>query len=281
MRVSRLDGPFGAQVDGLDIGRDTDDATLRALIGLLHQHSILVIHGQSPSDADYVRFGRQWGKPLEFFIPEHRRDDFPEMIRISNAASTPPEMRDGAVHWHSDSSYEEIPASVTMLLGAEVPERGGQTLFAGTALAYQALPDATRQRIAGRVALHRLGAAPWVEGEVIPGPDRPRREMPVVRHPLVMPHPVTGRPALFLSGTAFAIEGMEDIEARELILALRRHVVRPEFRQSYKIAVGDLLLWDNFSTVHSATEIEYSDAPGKRRLLYRISTKGLPALLAA
>lgn len=280
MRVLPLDGPFGVAVEGIDLARDADETMLRTLIGLLHANGVLVIRGQRLSDAEYARFGRAWGTPLTFFIQDHRRNDFPEMIRISNAASTPMNMRDGAVHWHSDSSYEEVPASVTMLLGAEIPEQGGETLFAGTALAYAALSDETKARIERRFALHRLGGAPWVEGEVIPASDRPQRDLPVVRHPLVMPHPATGKLALFLSGTAFAIDGMDEEEARALIVELRRHVVRPEFRLTYKIGVGELLLWDNFSTVHSATEIEYSDEDGRRRLLYRISTKGMPALLA-
>jgi taurine dioxygenase len=97
----------------------------------------------------------------------------------------------------------------------------------------------------------------------------------------VVRHPVTGRKAIFTSGTAYAIEGMAQSEATELIRGLRRHIVRREFRVTYKVMPGDVVLWDNFSTVHCASPIEYSDAPGKRRLLYRISTKGLPALLSA
>ena len=74
---------------------------------------------------------------------------------------------------------------------------------------------------------------------------------------------------------------MASSEATELIRFLRQHVARPEFRTEYKVLPGDIVLWDNFSTVHRAAPIEYSNEPGKRRLLYRISTKGRPALCSA
>ena len=103
-----------------------------------------------------------------------------------------------------------------------------------------------------------------------PHPTRPS-------HPLVMVHPVTGRKGIFTSGTAYAIDGMDDIEATALIRELREHIVRPAYRTSYKVRPGDIVLWDNFGTVHCASPIEYSNDDGKRRLLHRISTKGMPS----
>jgi taurine dioxygenase len=273
-----LAGAVGSVVTGLDIASGLSDATMRALIALLHERGVLVIKEQRLSDADYVRFGRQWGRPLEFFIAEHRDAEFPELIHIDNSPATPQAMRDGAVHWHSDGSYEEEPAAVTMLYGKEAPDEGGETHFASTAAAYEALSEAMKTRLEGLVARHRLGMAPWIGGETKPDPRRPERPMPDQRQPLVIEHPVTGRKAIFTSGTAYAIEGMAQAEATKLIRALRRHVVRLEFRATYKALPGDVVLWDNFSTVHCASPIAYSDAPGQRRLLYRISTKGLPAL---
>jgi taurine dioxygenase len=276
--VTALAPAIGSIVTGLDLARDRSDATMRSLIGLLHARGVVVIKDQRLSDADYVRFGAYWGRPLEFFIAEHRDDAFPTMIRIDNDPATPAAMRDGAVHWHSDSSYEEEPAAVTMLYGREAPDEGGVTQFASTAAAYDALSDAMKARIDDLVAVHELGKAPWIAGETEPDPDRPARAMPPQRHPLVMRHPVTGRKGIFTSGTACGIDGMTPEDARALIRSLREHVVRPEFRTGYKVVPGDIVLWDNFGTIHSASPIAYSDAPGKRRLLFRISTKGIPDL---
>jgi taurine dioxygenase len=271
----------GSVVAGLDLAAGLPEATMRALIALLHERGVLVLKDQRLTEADYVRFGRQWGRPLEFFIADHRDHAFPELIHITNDPATPEAMRDGAVHWHSDGSYEEEPAAVTMLYGKAAPETGGETHFASTAAAYDALPEEMRAQLDGLIAVHQLGMAPWIRGETRPDPRRPARGMADQRRPLVVRHPVTGRKAIFTSGTAYAIEGMAQSEATKLIRGLRRHIVRREFRVTYKVMPGDVVLWDNFSTVHCASPIEYSDAPGKRRLLYRISTKGLPALLSA
>jgi len=280
-KVAPLGAKLGALVTGLDLATDSSESVLRALIDLLHDRGVVVIQNQRLNDAEYVRFGQAWGRPLEFFIADHRGQEFPELIRINNDPATPEAMRDGAVHWHSDSSYEEEPAAVTMLYGKEAPKEGGVTRFANTAAAYEALPNAMKAQIEDLVAVHGLGKAPWINGETQPDPNRPAPELPDQRHPLVMRHPVTGRKAIFTSGTAYGIDGMPQKEATRLIRLLRRHVVKPEFRARYKVMPGDIVLWDNFSTVHCAEPIEYSNEPGKRRLLYRISTKGIPALCAA
>jgi len=211
-------------------------------------------------------------------MQSHRRDVHPEMIRITNSAATPARYRDGAKHWHCDSTYEEVPASVTMLYGVEAPSEGGETLLASTSLAYDALDPAMKARIEGLTGLHCLGGSPELPGEKIPFIPEETARHGILKHPLVMRHPVTGRKSIFTSGTAFGAEGLEKDEGRALIDTLRRHITGPDFTTSYKIEAGDIFLWDNFQTLHSATAIEYSDEDGKRRLLYRISTKGLPDL---
>lgn len=281
LRLERLSGAFGVAVEGLDLSEDMSDATIHALIDLLHANQILVIRGQSLSDADYVRFGHKWGRPLTFALKNHVRDDHPEMIRITNNAATPERYRDGAMHWHADSTYEEVPASVTMLYGIESPKVGGETLIASTALAFDALDEAMKQRIDGLVGLHCLGGSPALPGEKIPFVPEETARHGIRKHPLVMRHPVTGRKAIFTSGTAFGAEGLERDEGRALIDMLRRHITQLQFVISYKIGPGDIFLWDNFQTLHSATPIEYSDEPGKFRLLQRISTKGMPRFLPA
>lgn len=271
---------IGSVVRGLDLSVDMGEATMRSLADLLFDRGVVVVPGQSLCDAQYVRFASYFGKPLEFFIPEHRSAEHPEIIRINNDPATPAMMRDGAVHWHSDSSYEAVPGAVTMLFGQEAPESGGETHFASTTAAYAALPEETKRRIHGFTALHELGRAPWIDGETKPDPNRPPRATDAPRHPLVMIHPVTGKPGIFTSGTAYAIEGMEEGEATRLIRELREHIVQPQFRTTYKVEAGDIVLWDNFGTVHCASPIEYSNQDGKRRLLHRISTKGVPAFYA-
>lgn len=282
MKLDRIElAPvIGTMVRGLDLSRDMSEPLMRQLIDLLFERGMVVIPGQSLSSAEYVRFARYFGRPLDFYIPEHRDAEHPEIIPIHNDPATPLLNRDGAVQWHSDSSYETVPATVTMLFGKETPDEGGVTDFARTSTAYDSLPDDTKRRIDGLVARHELGRAPCIDGEVPLDPRQLQRATDNPDHPLVMSHPVTGRKAIFTSRTAYAIRGMDDTEATTLIRSLREHIVRPEHCVSYKVCTGDIVMWDNFSVVHCATPAIYSNEDGKRRLLHRISTKGLPPCFA-
>lgn len=274
--IRQLPGPFGATVENFDASSALDDETARMLVDALFEHRILLLRDQHLSESEYSTFGRIWGDPLTFFVPQHRHGEFPEIIRIRNSPATPPESRDGAMHWHSDSSYEEIPASVTMLYGIETPETGNDTMFADMVAAYETLPAATKERIEPLQVIHDpRGGKVNLPGEVRgSGTTEP---LPVVTHPLVMRHPVTGRRALFgISGTACGIVGWDDAPAIDLLLELKRHTLQPQFRQRGRVEVGSILIWDNFSVIHCATPTEYSNEDGKRRLLHRISTKGLP-----
>lgn len=289
LTITPLDTGIGVRVEGVDLAAGWDRATLRGLIDLLYAHHILVVGGQSLNPQTYLRFGREWGRPIHFLREDHRVDGSPEVILLSNSPILfPAGERDYAVHWHSDSTYEEEPASTTMLYCLEAPRQGGETLFADTGAAYDALSDAMKARIEGLIVKHRAGAGRRDRefGEM-PHSSKPysaeaQSRIRTVLHPLVIRHPVTGRPALFgIAGTAIGIETMEDEEAMALITELKRHVLQPRFRGAYTARSGDLLLWDNYALIHTATPIEYSLEDGRRRLLHRISVKGLPGLVSA
>jgi len=278
LRISPMEGSFGATVSGLDASRPLDEATTRVLIDGLFEHRILLVPGQRLSEREYLRFGRLWGRPLLFFRPEGRHGDLPELIKIRNSPATPPQLRDGAMHWHSDSSYEAEPASVTMLYALEAPASGSETLFADLVAAYDALPEETKARIGSLRVIHDPRG-----GKVnLPGENRGKSSdtgLPVVTHPLVSRHPVVGRRALFgISGTACGVVGWDEQAGIDLLIELKKHALQPQFRQQARAAAESILIWDNCSVMHSATPAEYSNEDGKRRLLYRISTRGLPPL---
>jgi taurine dioxygenase len=282
LTVVPMPGPFGATVDGVDLSEPLDDDSMLRLAGALYEHRILVVRGQAGLGAgDYARFGRQWGEPISFFDPTARGTDHPELIRITNSPQTPERLRDGAMHWHADSSYEAVPAAVTMLMAAEVPAAGNQTLFADCIAAYEALGEDLQRRICGLEVIHDpRGGKVNFESERR-GHGTPN-SLPIVTHPLSRRHPVTGRRTLYgFSGTAAGIVGMGESEALELLVRLKRHALQPRFRQEARAEVGSILIWDNFAVVHSATATAYSDEDGQRRLLYRISTRGIPRVCRA
>jgi alpha-ketoglutarate-dependent taurine dioxygenase len=280
MNLARMPGPFGATVDSVDIG-SLGETDAHRLVEALFEHKVLVIRGQQVGDAEYVRFGRLFGEPIVFFAAEQRDRRHPEVIRITNSPRTPDALRDGARHWHSDSSYEAEPAFVTMLYAREAPAIGNDTLFADTAAAYNALDAATKRRLADLRVVHdpRGGSVPLLPEET--RGDSSSTTLPVVDHPLVMVHPVTRRPALFgFSGTASGIVGWPDDDASALLLELKQHVLDQRFRQIARADKASILMWDNYGVVHSATATKYSDADGEHRLLHRISTRGYPPALA-
>jgi len=274
-----MSGSFGAFVDGLDLSQDPGSETMRELVDGLYRYRILLFRDQHPNPAEYARFGRKWGDPIDFFVPGARDRTYPELIRIRNSPRTPAEARDGAMHWHADSSYETVPASVTMLLAEEAPLVGNETLFADCTAAYEALATDIKDRIRELQVIHDPNGGKVAFDEEIRGEGH-HDELPVVTHPLVVSHPGTGVMTLYgFSGTAAGIVGMEEREGIDLLMEIKRHVLQPRFRQRTKADAGTILMWDNYAVIHSATPTEYSDEDGKRRLLYRISTRGLPAVL--
>ena len=283
----RLPGPFGLCMTGTDIGKLSPSA-LRGMADSLFSHRILVLPGQELTSDDYVRFGRLWGDPVLLIDQKSRLGSHPEIIVQSNATKVAPAIRNVAAHWHCDSSYEEIPATITMLYGEKAPLLGGETLFCDLVGAYEALPLDLRDRIDGLSLRHAVGAARAADDEYLIPFDTVPQEVrkgvtipdPVVP-PLVRTHPVTGRKGLYgLGGTPFAVVGMAEQEGAALIADLKRHATQPRFVQSYKLMPNDILIWDNFSVMHRATMIKYSDEPAEARLNYRISLKGLPKFLS-
>ncbi|MEP7349446.1 MAG: TauD/TfdA family dioxygenase [Sphingorhabdus sp.] len=281
MKIERLDGPFGARITGAAPG-SISDGVAKELVDALFEHRVLLVEGgEDLPKADYASFGRLFGKPLEFFMADHLDNAFPELIWISNSPDVPLSQRDGAGFWHTDGSYEHLPATVTMLYGVEVPDQGGETKFIDTAAAYDALDDAMKAQIDGLQVWHGLVRDTRTEEEVERVKLDPvfaeKQAREQFSHPMVLPHPVTGRKTLYSpSGSPFGVVGMEEAEGRALLDTIKAHCLQPQFRNTIKCGRGDILIWDNLSTMHSATPTEYTLEDGKRRALMRISTTGLP-----
>ncbi len=285
-------GSFGAEITDLDLSSVSDQTAMKAIVDVVAEHRVAVFRNQSLDKAAYNRFGQLWGAPIDFFFTPDIDPEFPALIRISNSPDLDPGRRDGAAFWHTDGSYEYVPASYTMLLALEAPELGGETRFADLAGAYDALSSETKARIDGLVVRHMLVGGKRGADEVavkLDADDKDRddgirarkRAAERPEHPLVLTHPITGRKSLYaISGTPIGIVGMDDDIALALLDELKQHALHPQFRIEAKAGKGDILIWDNFATLHSATPLEYSHDDGKRRVLLRISTVGLPPVYA-
>ena len=278
MRVSPLPGPFGVRVDDVDLAA-AEAALFARLRALLYQHKAVCVAGQSLTPDRFLAFGQSFGEPIAHVLDALRMPGFPEVMTLTSRVDPSSGKRTYfGGFWHTDQSYESAPASATMLHAIEVPEEGGGTMIADMAAAYDALDDGTKARIDGLVALHLYGNRDAGADEPDASPlvtDEQRARTAWVRHPLVLRHPVTGRPALYgVAGTSRGIEGMDDEEALALLGALKQHATQERFVYAHRYAPGDVLVWDTCATLHRAGPVPAAEGPGTARVMRRISVRG-------
>ena len=284
MRLEPLDAPFGCAIRDIDLSQAIDDDAFRAITQALYDNRVVVIKDQRLDKDAFLAFGRRWGRPIPHVLDHLRMPGYPEMLEIGNLAShaVDDEVRNGAAFWHTDQSYEAVPASATMLYSIKTPDVGGETRIADTKMAYDDLDDTTKERIDGLNAMHYYGATARDDGPHIAAPLKGQDQIdkvPPIPHLLARPHEVTGTKALFaVSGTAYAVEGMPDDEGKALIAELKAHALQDQYIYEHRYEVGDLAIWDTQMTLHSAKPIDLPDGASTERLLWRISVRGKPAI---
>jgi taurine dioxygenase len=269
---------MGADVRGVDLSRPLAEATFAEIREALHRHHVLAFRGQRLEPLSFLEFARGFGQPEPHLLDQFHHPQYPDILVLSNVVrdGKPVGLADGGTYWHSDYSYLEIPARATLLYSVEVPKIGGDTLFADQEQAYEDLPAAMKQRIDGMVTLNVYGNRDDLDPKsrtAAPPPtleQKERRRAFLIRHPLVRRHPYTGRKALYaVCGTSFAIEGMPDDEGIALLRELAAHSTQPKYQYRMQYGVGDVVVWDNASVLHSATLTDPADA----RTLFRVTTK--------
>jgi taurine dioxygenase len=282
--VKPLDGAFGADVTGLDLARGLDGAALAGFRQLFHERQLMVIRDQEIAPERLLAFAKAFGAPQPHILAHLRHKQVPEILPLSNIFEDgkPIGVYDGAAFWHQDMAFEEVPSNVTIVHALEVPDAGGETLFADMWAAYDALDEATRDQIEGRRARHRYGNRAdedaQTRAKAMELTEDEQAQVRDVLHPLVLAHPATGRRGLYgVASTSRGIEGMDDGAARALLDRLTEHAGQDRFVHAHHYRTGDIVLWDNFSLMHRATLIDRASGPGTRRYMHRISTKDLAA----
>jgi taurine dioxygenase len=291
-----LSNLLGAELIGVDARRACSRSTQDALRAALFRHQVLTIRDQALTPRQFVAFARNFGELEPFFTNAYSLPDCPEIYVLSNVRRAGRAIgRDGAgTHWHSDHTFQREPAIATLLYAVDVPDEGGDTLFADMYAAYEALPEAEKSRLANCRAIHRYQkkehlytAEPGLSAaerggieqlralrqqeEAAAVPSRPKAQPPDQTHPVVRSHPVTGRKALYLNDEmTVGIDGMPDAEAVDLLHRLCAEATRPERVFRYRWRRGDIIVWDNPSVLHAAT---FTD-PAQARTLYRLTIKG-------
>ncbi|MDO9408316.1 TauD/TfdA family dioxygenase [Patulibacter sp.] len=246
MDVETLD-PVGARVTGTTL-RDLGPDGIEELRGLLAEHGVVVLPGQDDAtDEDFVAFLRRFG-PLAFTKGEASAPGFPDLNVVSNVGRTTPPKSS----WHVDTSYVRKPPAYTALRAVQIPEQGGATLFSDQARALTTLDPALREMVEDRSIRH------VVTGVVLEDGDEHE-----AWHPIVRPHPLTGRPGLYLTtpGRCAEVSGLSDEEGEDVVARLFHHSTRPENVHAHAWEAGDVVIWDNARVLHRA---EHSDVRGDR-----------------
>ncbi len=282
MQITEANAPLGAEVTGIDLSAGVDDATFRQLEDLFHARGVIVIRGQRLTPEQHIAFSRRFGNLEIHVATQYLKPGFPEILVVSNIVEEGRNigLADAGQYWHSDLSYIANPSRCSLLHAVEVPERDGvvlgETLFASAGYAYDTLPDDLRGRLEELTAVHRYGDR-YQKQQAAGGrgalSDEQLKKVPDVRHPVIRPHPITGRKVVFVNEgfTAF-IEGMPAEESAVLLARLFEHIVRPESLYTHRWQVGDLLMWDNGLTQHRA--IRNYELP-LRRLMHRTTVAGV------
>ena len=266
MKISRLDGPFGAEVTGLDLTQPLEDDALNAIVRALYEHLVVCIRDQQLTPEEFAVFGRRLGEPLIHVEKDLLVDGAPEVMTLSNADGRSERQRNGGNHWHTDLVFTETPASFTMLNAVAVPKVGGETGFADQCAAYDALPDDLCAEAEGITVAH------CYEG-------RRDGSFPTVYHPLVREHPVTGRKALYgANSTCIGVQGLDDDSAAEVLGRYRDFALAENVQYYHQYQDNDVVVWDNAATLHTGPRLEPAGGDVDPRIMNRISVRGWPAV---
>jgi alpha-ketoglutarate-dependent 2,4-dichlorophenoxyacetate dioxygenase len=257
MQLVPLGPHFGAEERGVSlIDVAASDGDYRAVREAFEEHSVLLFRDQEIADDVQPAFSRAFGPLERVKIGSQGVGTF--YNRLHNLApdgSLVPETHRQALAarasqlWHTDSSFKSTPALASVLSARVVPQHGGETEFASTREAWARLSPSVQERLRGAVVTHAYAHS---RDQIDPGlATQPERAaLPPVKWRITWPNPVNGRTALYIASHAYAVEGLEDAEARALLDELIAGATRPQDTYQHSWRQGDVLMWDNRATMH-------------------------------
>jgi alpha-ketoglutarate-dependent taurine dioxygenase len=270
---------LGATVKGADLSQPLSDGDFDAVLHALGRYGVLRFPRQSLTPAAQKAFASRFGS-LEVNVAGMYQDaEHPEIMFLSNIVENgkPIGLADAGQDWHTDMSYSATIALANVLYAIKVPrdESGralGATWFASMHAAYDDLPQELKARLANATAVHDFNKF-WEMMRREKGSKRPalteeqRRKKPPVSHPVFLTHPITSRKILYADpGYTTHIEGMPADESNEILSFLFAHQLKPQYQYEHSWNEGDLMMWDNIGTLHTAIA-DYG--PHQSRLMQR------------
>ncbi|MEC7139659.1 MAG: TauD/TfdA family dioxygenase [Pseudomonadota bacterium] len=269
-------GAIGAEIHDVDLN-DLSEATLVELRIAYAQYGVLFFRDQQLTPEAHIELAQHWGKINinRFFTPV---ENYPQ---IAEVRKEPDQKYNVGGGWHTDHSYDQIPALGSLLYAKEVPSHGGDTLFAGCGVAFDNLSEGMKDTLRSLRAVHssrhvfgESASVPNDMSDMFGNADQATQD---AVHPVVIRHPLSGREILYVNpGFTTHIEGWTVQESAPLLQFLYGHIARPEHTCRFHWQPGALAFWDNRATWHFAV----NDYHGERRLMHRITVEG-EALTAA
>ena len=287
MRFVPSGSVLGATVEELDLSRPLEEREVEALIQALGRHGVLRFPRQTLTPRQQRDFAARFGELEVNVAGAFQEPGIPEMMILSNIVrdGKPIGLADAGQDWHTDMSYSRTIAFANVLYALEVPVRDGRPLgdteFSSMHAAYEGLPEKIKQELDGMTVLHDFNKF-WEMMRREKGSKRPplteaqRKAKPPVSHPIFLTHPITGRKVLYANpGYSVRINELPQNESDGMLRYLFAHQLKPEYRYRNQWAKGDLLMWENFGTIHNAIADYGPDEPRLIRRCQVMATRFL------
>ena len=275
MRLRPLTPHLGAELSGIELSADMDEALFRVVYQAFLRHQVLVFPPRDLPPGDQVAFARRFGEVQVHVMNQYHADGYPELYRLSNLdrngrpSGHHPDK--GTLAWHTDGSWQRVTGQATIIYGEVMPESGGETHFCDMYGAYERLSSSWKRRIDGLRAVHNLDFSRNRRHGEDPLTEAQRLAKPPVDHPIVRTHPETGRKCLFLGDHAEYVQDMPYGEGRALIEELNALAVHADLTYEHHWKARELLVWDNRCVMHRATPY---DAANEGRVIRRCTVIG-------
>ncbi len=270
IQVEPITPSIGAIVSGVDISSDLPAETIDEIRVAFHRHLVVFFRDQSLTPDRLIAFARRFGE-IGYYPFVEGMADHPEVVEVVKKEN---ETINFGGLWHTDTSYLERPPLGSILYAREVPQIGGDTLFANMYLAYESLSSGMKKSLAnlrGVNSAEKPDAAITRANRIAEKPKDAADIATVASHPIVRSHPETGRKALYCSSAhTLSIDGMTPEESRPLLEYLYRVQQREEFTCRFHWQKGSVAFWDNRAVQHNAL----NDYHGHRRIMHRVTLKG-------
>jgi taurine dioxygenase len=265
IRVEPIAGALGAEVSGVNLAEPIDAALEKEIHDAWMEHQVLFFRDQEITPEQHKSFASRFGElHVHAVLPSRKDEGHPEIVVLESSAAAPYV----AENWHSDVTFERRPPLGSVLRGAIIPDRGGDTMWSSMYAAYDGLSSAMQRLLSELKAVHDGGAFLAVATEA------QKRELAKDQrtiHPVVRTHPVTGRKAIYVNASfTRKIDGMRSAESAALLGFLYQHVADPDFTCRFRWRPNSIAMWDNRCTQHRVI----ADNLEARRRMERVTIIG-------